>query len=63
MKENRQILQSHINDLPHLAGDIINDDGRRGSSVVHGREAVVSLLPRGVPDLKLHRCVIQGQRL
>ena len=34
-------------------GDIIDDDGGLRSPVVHGGEAVVPLLARRVPDLKL----------
>lgn len=38
--------------------DVKDDDGRLSSTVVHGRQAVVSLLSRGVPDLKLYCGVI-----
>ena len=47
----------------HLALNVVDDDGGLGSSVVHGRQAVVALLTRGVPDLKLHRRLVQAYRL
>lgn len=34
-------------------GDVIDDDGGGGATVVHGRQRVVPLLTRSVPDLKL----------
>ena len=40
-------------------GDIIDDDGGLGSSVVHGGQTVIPLLARSVPDLKLDRRVIK----
>lgn len=46
-----------------LVGDVVDHDGGLRSSVVHGRQAVVSLLTRRVPDLKLDRRVIQAHRL
>lgn len=46
-----------------LVGDVVDHDGGLRSSVVHGRQAVVALLTRSVPDLKLDRRVIQAHRL
>ena len=41
-------------------GDIIDDNGGLGSSVVHGSQTVVSLLARSVPDLKLRGNVMDN---
>mmetsp|Transcript_20875 Transcript_20875/g.33813 ORF Transcript_20875/g.33813 Transcript_20875/m.33813 type:complete len:234 (+) Transcript_20875:344-1045(+) len=41
-----------------LALDVVHDDCCRRAPVVHRRQRVVPLLPRGVPDLELHRGVI-----
>ena len=41
-------------------GDIIDDNGGLGSSVVHGSQTVVSLLARSVPDLKLRGNVVDN---
>ena len=49
--------------LTHCIGDVIDHDGSLGAPVVHGGEAVVALLSCGVPDLKLHCCVVQAYRL
>ena len=38
--------------------DIVNDDGAVGVPVVHGRQRLVALLARRVPDLKLDRGVL-----
>lgn len=48
---------------PHLVGDIVDHDGSLCPPVVHGGQTVVSLLACCVPDLKLHRCVVQADRL
>lgn len=42
-----------------LVRHIVHDDRRRGSPVVHRRQAAVSLLPRRVPNLELHGGVIE----
>ena len=47
----------------YCVGDVVDHDGGLGSPVVHGRQAVISLLSGSVPDLKLHCCVIQTYRL
>lgn len=47
----------------HCVGDVVDNDGGLGTSVVHGGQAVIPLLPRRVPYLKLDRCVIQTDRL
>lgn len=47
----------------HLVGDVVDHDGRLRPPVVHGGQAVVPLLAGRVPDLKLHRCVVQADGL
>ena len=46
-----------------LVGDVVDHDGGLRSTVIHGRQAVVTLLARRVPDLKLHGGVIQTDGL
>lgn len=43
----------------HCVSNIIDDDGRLGSSVIHRGQAVISLLSGRVPNLKLYCCIIQ----
>lgn len=44
-------------------GDVKDDNGSLGAAVVHRGQAVVSLLSRRVPDLKLHRGLVETHRL
>ena len=44
-------------------GNIVDYDGGLGAPVVHGGQAVVPLLARGVPDLELHCRVVQAHGL
>lgn len=49
---------------PYRLGDIIDDDGAVGVSVVHGRQRLVALLACRVPDLELDRCgFVEGDGL
>lgn len=45
--------------LTHLVCDVVDHNGRLGTSVVHGGQTVVALLTSCVPDLKLDCRVIQ----
>ena len=47
----------------HPIGDVEDDDRSCSSTVVHGRERVIALLPRRVPDLELDRRVVERDRL
>lgn len=47
----------------YCVGDVVDHDGRLGTPVVHGSQAVVALLAGCVPDLKLYRGVIQTDGL
>lgn len=47
----------------YRVGDIINHNGCLSTSVVHRSQAVVTLLTRRVPNLKLHCGVIQTHSL
>jgi len=47
----------------YRVGDVIDHDGRLSASVVHWSQAVVALLTRRVPDLKLHSGVVQTDGL
>lgn len=49
--------------VTHCVGDVKHHDGSLGSPVVHGCKAVIPLLPRSVPDLKLDCRVVQTYRL
>lgn len=42
----------------YLVCDVVDHDGGLRPSVIHGRQTVVALLAGGVPDFKLHRCVV-----
>lgn len=42
----------------YCVGDVIDHDGCLGPPIVHGGQAVVSLLSSCVPDLKLDRGVV-----
>jgi hypothetical protein len=45
-------------------GDIIDDNGTVGITVVHGRKRLVTLLASGIPDLELDSSVfVEGDRL
>lgn len=44
-------------------GDVKDDDGGLGTTVVHGGQTVVAFLSRSVPDLKLHCGLVQTHRL
>lgn len=46
-----------------LVGYVVDHNGRLGAPVVHGCQAVVALLARRVPDLKLDRRVVQAHSL
>ena len=49
---------------PYSLGYVVDDDGAVGVAVVHGRQRLVSLLARRVPNLKFDRgCVVEGYRL
>lgn len=45
--------------VTYLVSDVIHHDRSGSSPVIHGRQAAVSLLSRGIPDLELHRGVIE----
>ena len=49
--------------ITHSVGDVVDHDGGLRSTVIHGRQAMVALLARSVPDLKLHRRFVQTYRL
>jgi len=49
--------------VTHCVGDVVDHDGGLRAAVVHGRQAVVALLTRRVPDLKLDRRVVQAHGL
>jgi len=44
---------------PYRCRDVEDDNGNLGTPVVHRSEAVVPLLSCRVPDLELHRCIVQ----
>lgn len=56
---NVQVMCRHMNQVkPYRLGDVEDHNGGLCTSVVHGSQAVVSLLSCRVPDLKLHCGVI-----
>lgn len=44
-------------------GNIVNNNGRCGASVVHGREGTVSFLSGRVPDFKFDSGIVERYRL
>ena len=62
LKEEQTIFL-HGRLITYLVCDIINNDGGLGSSIIHGRQTVISLLSRRVPDFELHRRVVQADSL
>jgi hypothetical protein len=45
-------------------GDVVDDDGAVGVSVIHGCQRLVSFLARSIPDLELDGCgFIEGDGL
>lgn len=52
-----------LHQCPYRCRDVEDDNGDLGTPVVHRSEAVVSLLSCCVPDLELHRCIVQTNRL
>ena len=48
----------NISVAAYRLGDVKDDDRSLSAAVIHGSQAVVSLLSRGVPDLELHCGVV-----
>lgn len=54
-----QLLDPSLSLLERLlVGEVVNDNSGLSAPIVHGRERMVSLLARRVPDLELHRRVV-----
>ena len=59
-----QFLHPELGSLEGVGvGDIVDHDGGLGAPVVHGRQGVISLLARRVPDLELDCRVVQADCL